>query len=111
MRQIEDVASTQDGSHLLVLLTDGGVLYFRAGEEESDVDALEDGGDSRASTTRPARATLTEFSKLSYTPGTDSAWSIRRVGANGEVVLLRATRSDDDDGLTVLSVCPLSGRA
>lgn len=114
MRQIQDVTSTQDGGHLLILLTDGGVLYFRAGTEESHADSGEqsetDVGQSIQTAKGGCRATLTEFSKLSFNPMEDSAWSIKRVGANGTVVLLRATRSDDANGLTTLSVCPLSGQ-
>ena len=113
MRQIQDVTSTQDGGHLLILLTDGGVLYFRAGTEDSDADSGEhseiDVGQSIESARGGSRATLTEFSKLSFNPMEDSAWSIKRVGANGTVVLLRATRGDDAEGFTTLSVRPLSG--
>ena len=109
MRQIEDVTSTQDGCHLLILLTDGGTLYFRAGLPEPEAEA----GDGVETKVDPAHeattATLKEFSKLSYSPSVDSSWTIRRVGASGTVVLLRATRQDNDECLTELSICPLSG--
>ena len=53
-------------------------------------------------------ASLVEFADLKYTVGVDSAWSLRRVGASGVVILLRATKADGDLG-TVLSVKFLSG--
>lgn len=120
MRQIQDVTSTQDGSHLLILLTDGGVLYFRASSEDvrcEDGAHFCNGGEMDFAQTvdsakgNATRATLTEFSKLSFNPVEDSAWSIKRVGACGTVVLLRAARREDDDGMTTLSVCPLSEEA
>lgn len=105
MRQIEDITSTQDGAHLLILLTDGGVLYFRAAREETDTESAEDSAGQ--STFMPA--SLTEFSKLSYTQGVDSAWCLRRVGASGAVILIRASKSDIESSTTSLFIAPLSG--
>lgn len=115
MRQIQDVTSTQDGCHLLILLTDGGVLYFRAGTENAsdsqEISEMDDGQSIELNRNgNAARATLTEFSKLSYNPIEDSAWSIKRVAASGTVVLLRASRKEDS-GFSTLSVCPLSEEA
>jgi hypothetical protein len=114
MRQIQDIIATNDGHHLLILLTDGGVLYYRAGLTEGIVSSKENNNmvlDLEPHTPAAVQnsASLTEFSKLSYNPGVDGAWCLRRVGIEGAVVLLRATKQDSENSSLTLSVNPLSG--
>ncbi len=99
MRQIEDVIATEDGTHLLVLLTDGGVLYF----------STEQPTGKEATPLASASSSLIEFSNLSRVEGEDSAWALRRVGSSGAVVLMRAHRQGDGEGNTTVTICPLSG--
>lgn len=80
MRQIDEVIGTNDGSHVLALCTDGGVLYFKniSGDKEGD-EFIQD-------------ASLIEFNSLRRTEEVDMIWNTKRVGRNGDVVLVRATR-------------------
>jgi hypothetical protein len=96
MRQIQDVVSTEDGTHLLVLLTDGGVLYFST--------ELPGGG-----TQSGAGGALVEFPGMARVEGENCAWALRRVGSRGVVVLLKAQRQEDGEGNTLVSICPLAG--
>lgn len=100
MRQIQDVVATEDGTHLLVLLTDGGVLYFST---ELSGGAQSGGGGGAGS------AALVEFPTMSRVEGEDSAWALRRVGSRGMVVLLKAHREEDGEGNTLVSISPLTG--
>ncbi len=100
MRQISDVISTRDGSHLLVPLTDGKVLYFRA--------ALHENGPHEGQDSVERSASLVELPDLKYTTGIDSAWCIRRAGSSGSVMFVRAMKPEGSSG-TVLIVKPLSG--
>lgn len=93
MRQISDVTGTQDGSHVLVVCTDGSVLYYGnpGGEEPSSGASL---SSLAASTTSPAAnapSPMVEVTSLQRDPDCETAcaWSLRRVGRAGVVVLLR----------------------
>lgn len=37
MREVQDVVGTQDGLHVLVLCTDGGVMYFKHPDEGNSI--------------------------------------------------------------------------
>ena len=74
MRQIEEVIGTSDAQHALVLCTDGGVMYFK----NSAVHGI--------------APCLTEFNSLQRDPDMQSTWNIRRVGRDGDVILLRAEK-------------------
>ena len=74
MRQIDEVIGTADARHALVLCTDGGVMYF---DNSSKVDVA---------------PCLVEFSSLQRDPEVERTWNLRRVGKDGEVVLLRAVK-------------------
>jgi hypothetical protein len=80
MRQIDHVIGTDDARHAMILCADGGVLYYNRPEDS--------GG----------RGELLELPQLERDPDTliqsgARDWSLQRVGASGEVVLLRATQS------------------
>ena len=81
MRQIDSVIGTSDARHALALCADGGVLYYNR-PEDSD----------------KTRGTLMELPSLERDPDTliqsgGRDWSLKRIGAQGEVVLLRATQT------------------
>lgn len=101
MRQIQDVVSTEDGTHLLVLLTDGGVLYFST--------ELSGGAQSGGGVSGGASAALVEFPGMGRVEGDNCAWALRRVGSRGTVVLIKAHRHEDGEGNTLVSICPLTG--
>jgi hypothetical protein len=74
MRQIDEVIGTNDARHALVLCTDGGVMYFQNNGVDENPPCL------------------LEFSTLQRDPELERAWSLRRVGRDGDVVLLRALK-------------------
>ena len=74
MRQVEAVLATQDGVDALVLCSDGGVVY-----------------------SNHQHGVFTELSHLAFDSEEDCAWAVRRVGAQGHVVLLRAARREGDE--------------
>ena len=74
MRQIEEVIGTSDAQHALVLCTDGGVMYFK----NSAIHGIP--------------PCLTEFNSLQRDPEMQSTWNLRRVGRDGDVILLRAEK-------------------
>ena len=94
MRQIRDVTGTQDGSHTLVLCTDGSVLYHYAGADPSQLPIM------------------TEVTSLQRNPESEvemgCVWTLRRVGRGGVVVLVRTGVSVTTKRLSV-TVSPLSG--
>jgi hypothetical protein len=71
-RQIDEVIGTSDAKHILVLTTDGGVFY-KNGENNT---------------------ALKEFGKLKSDRDRDMVWAVKRVGESGEVVLMRAIRTE-----------------
>ena len=80
MRQINNVIGTDDARHAMILCADGGVLYYNRPEESG------------------SRGELLELPKLERDPDTliqsgARDWALHRVGASGEVVLLRATQT------------------
>lgn len=96
MRQIDDVIGTSDARHALVLCTDGGVMYFHNSE------------------VREIAPCLAEFSSLQRDPEVERAWNLRRVGRDGDVVLLRALKVNNSSypsgaAYTSISVYKLSG--
>ena len=101
MRQIDEVIGTHDARHALVLCTDGGVMYFKNNSDST--------GDIA-----PAPC-LIEFSTVQRDPEIERAWNLRRVGRDGDVVLLRATRVNNSAASscgpshTRISVIKLSG--
>eukprot|EP01035_Chromulina_nebulosa_P018321 gene18321-24010_t len=73
MRQIDKVLGTKDSIHILALCTDGGVMYFH-----NNTTTLE----------------LIELSSIQRDPDIDSVWAMNRVGLYGDVVLMRAEKSN-----------------
>jgi hypothetical protein len=82
MRQIETVLATQDGADALVICSDGGVFY-----------------------SIQRQSSFVEVSDLCFEPETDSVWSLRRIGAQGLLVLLRAIKQTS--GGTAITICTL----
>ena len=81
---------TADARHVLVLCTDGGVMYCNRSEDES--------------------VELLEFSRLQRNTVLDQVWSIKRVGAMGDVILLRASKARDGSPITTIDVKPLTSK-
>lgn len=102
MRQIDEIIGTDDGKHVLVLCTDGGVLYFNCAHPLTQPQCTED---------MPFSGELTECATLNRDIALDNAWTVRRVGRVGETVLLRAVTQYCPDGLgtTTIMIRPLSG--
>lgn len=80
MRQIDGVVSTNDSRHVLALCTDGGVLYFK--------------NSSFGTSTQ----SLTECLNIQRNPDVDGVWALKRIGNEGEVLLLRTGMADDQCG-------------
>jgi hypothetical protein len=80
MRQIDEVIGTSDGSHVLALCTDGGVLYFKNVSDDKKGDEF------------IQNASLIEFNSLRRDEEVDMIWNTKRVGRNGDVVLVRASK-------------------
>jgi hypothetical protein len=103
MREVQDVISTQDGIHVLILCSDGGVLYYKQPEGNKffylfffflliliffsflfflsywlDHEMIEDEGK------------IEELSNLQRDLESDQVWYLRRIGKQGMVLLLRA---------------------
>jgi hypothetical protein len=76
MRQIKDVVGTSDGRHVVIICTDGSIMYFRRHENES--------------------TDIFELNSLQCEPEMNQSWMIRRVGQDGHAVLLRAMRTTDE---------------
>ncbi len=109
MRQIDEVIGTQDGSHVIALCTDGGVLHFTTSTSTSRLSIpmaslegsvslkISPSGDHESQDANCAdlqgatinAGSVIEFSQLKRNPDLDSAWCLKRVGAEGRVVLLR----------------------
>lgn len=113
MREIDDIISTDNGSHALILCTDGGVMYYSNPVENiivkttSFTESSHDYGDkpnselessdevSHAETHSFTKSSLfLELSNIQRNQETDQSWHLKRVGANGAVALLRACRQD-----------------
>lgn len=91
LREIAEVIGTSDARHVLVLCTDGGVMYYNREADES--------------------VELVEFSKLQRNAELDQAWTVKRVGAMGDVILLRASKAFDGSAITIIDVNLLSSAA
>ena len=85
LRQIQEVLACQDGSEALVLCSDGGVFYCS-----------------------PLRDVFVELTDLQFPYGTNSTWSLRRVGADGQLLLVQAIKTSGQSELKVV-VNPLQG--
>lgn len=136
MREVVDVVGTQDGEHVLVKVADGGVLHFhhpRTTHMRSDSLA---GGANENVDTNQTRDDLGTVGHLQELPSPakegdmEQAWTVKRVGNEGLVVVARAffrpdPKEKDSDtpgiitglgnatpaqqkGMTVLSIFPLS---
>ena len=108
MRQIGEVIGTEDGRHVLVLCTDGGVLYFHCRPVECPVS----GGDgSPSDVVVPFEGELLESASLLRDVDMDCAWALKSVGSSGEVVLLRAvsTYNPDAPSSTSIVIKPIAG--
>lgn len=81
MRQISSISATQDAKHAIVLCADGGCLYYNKSGE---------GGSERSSLVE-LPSLPRNMDNLSQCTGRD--WTLRRVGYQGEVVLLRASQA------------------
>lgn len=91
-----------------MLCTDGGVLYLDA---SSDCDQFPNNEGKVLSCSGLGESCfgvglLKDAVALSYNPDRDTAWALRRVTANGALLLLRATQDDDS---CVIEVSPLRG--
>eukprot|EP01038_Epipyxis_sp_PR26KG_P008421 gene8421-11389_t len=91
MREIDEILSTDDGLHVLVLTTDGGVMYFSRGFAPVEGDVLSK--ESNRMNIDSQQPYLIELNHLTRDMDLDEAWQIRRVGSGGRVVLLRAKRT------------------
>jgi hypothetical protein len=83
MRQIQDVLTTQDGQHALAICTDGGVLYYHHSyfhEIDTDGSLVE------------LQSLIREI-EVGPQFMTDGAWTLKRVGRRGAVVLVRSCRN------------------
>jgi hypothetical protein len=122
MRQIDEIIGTDDGKHVLVLCTDGGVLYFGCtlkqveGKEVSDADLTDDASSSNDEEENrrahvPFSGELLECQNLLRDVALDCAWTVRRVGRSADVLLLRAVTQYDPDGVgnTSIIIKPLAG--
>ena len=92
IRQVDDVIATADARHALIMCHDGGVIYYNRAVD-SDVS-----GDC-----------LVELSSTQRNPDSEiqiggRGWALRRVGQEGEVLLLRTLQTNP---VTVV-VAPLS---
>lgn len=118
MREIDEVIATADGQHVLILCTDGGVMYFENNIVQGDRDRdraslvgkidsplLHDNADAEAK--KPTAGVkqytgrgpygskgLIELSDVQREIGVDQVWAIKRVGKNGDVILIRAVKSE-----------------
>lgn len=82
MRQIHSVIGTNDARHVLVLSSDGSIMYFHRKENDESTE-------------------LIELTSLQYDPDIDQTWSISRVGDIGDVVLIRAVISSCKEYTTI----------
>ena len=89
LREISEVVGTNDARHVLALCTDGGVMYYKRQEADESAEFI-------------------EFQGLQRNAELDHVWGLKRVGALGDVVLLRATRSVDGT-CTLIQVNVLAG--
>eukprot|EP01033_Poteriospumella_lacustris_P014194 gene14194-10141_t len=96
MREVVDVVGTQDGEHVLVKVADGGVLHFhhpRTTHMRSDSLA---GGANENVDTNQTRDDLGTVGHLQELPSPakegdmEQAWTVKRVGNEGLVVVARA---------------------
>lgn len=79
MRQIDQVIGTNDGKHVMVLCSDGGVMYFAKNFHVGE-NVME---------------TFVEFNtnQLHCDPNVNQVWLLKRVGKEGDIVLLRSIKS------------------
>ena len=114
-REVQDVIGTQDGVHVLVLCGDGGVMYYRRPTSMSDSvsattsETTED-GTTEASSAVSDLGRLQEIVSIQREAERDQAWAVKRIGSNGQVVLLRAAQCSTKEGGSVglVSVSNLS---
>ena len=85
LRQIQEVLACQDGSEALVLCSDGGVFYCS-----------------------PLRGVFEELTDLQVPVGVNATWSLRRVGSQGTLLLVQATKLPSQTSVTV-TASPLAG--
>lgn len=99
MRQISSISATHDSQHAIVLCADGGCLYFNksAGKEEGDASSSSSGA---MGSLLELPSLPRDMDNLSQCTGRD--WTLKRVGYQGEVVLLHATQAKGDQPVKMI---------
>jgi len=91
MREIDEILSTDDGSHVMVLCTDGGVMHCQKHFAE-DINVSQAIGAS--SDVSHCHSELVEVPGLQRDINSDQAWVIRSVGLSKETVIVRASKTN-----------------
>ena len=101
MRQISSISATHDSQHAIVLCADGGCLYFNKSSGKKEDGASGSSGATGATGSLLELPSLPrDMDNLSQCSGRD--WALKRVGYQGEVVLLRATQAMGDQPVKVI---------
>ncbi len=94
LREIETIVGTSNGEHVLILCTDGGVLYF------DTTASLQD----KLTGVGP----VIEVESLTYSTEVDKAWTLRQaIDPNSnkrDVMLLRSIRRESDCVIEISSL-------
>ena len=90
-REIEQVISTDEGSHAILLCADGGVVYYSAHSYQNCPQSAEgsDGDEARTEIVRSSASALLELPDLFRQKDVQQhtgSWALRRVGRQGLVV-------------------------
>lgn len=92
LREIESIVGMSEGEQILLLCTDGGVLFY---------DTTSNCQGDTADFSKPSvnGSTITELESLQYNPDIDMAWTLGRLGPTSDLTLLRAIKRDHDSYL------------
>ena len=90
LREIETIVGMSEGEQILLLCTDGGVLFYDTSSTGSSQDDVADISKSGVN----GGAIITELETLQYNPDIDMTWALGRLGPASDLMLLRAIKRD-----------------
>jgi len=97
LREIETIVGMSEGEEILLLCTDGGVLFYDT--TSTDLSCQSETTPDLSKSGANGSSSITELETLQYNPDIDMAWALGRLGPASDLMLLRAIKRDHESYL------------